>query len=354
VSLCADTVGFDDFGAVTSLRKWFAFETTIDRVRYCYHQGDWNRIGEGFVEQIRAQVAELLNQRSDLTFPLWVPAGERDDEHRYCELVAEEPGYLCLDKSLAAFRPRTDPSAVILAIAGRAWDVDRLFTLSQIGLLRLDRVMRHLRTRLAFAEIPFTLKADAKRVLALVRSAGVVELFEFLQSVEQVALVPDQGAVEQLVSAGLHPALHERIHARDPDAAEHGLGSGVLEDRVEQGGELSIAVPDQEPRTAAGILEVHDEILGGLRHPGRGRMGGGAQDPDPSAGVLKHRQHVHPRPVKVVVSKKSHASRASAWERRKSAHVVEERSGAGSISASFRISHTVEAVVLISRTSSSP
>jgi uncharacterized protein (TIGR04141 family) len=61
VSLCADTVGFDDFGAVTSLRKWFAFETTVDRVRYCCHQGDWNRIGEGFVEQIRAQIAELLN-----------------------------------------------------------------------------------------------------------------------------------------------------------------------------------------------------------------------------------------------------------------------------------------------------
>ena len=48
---------------------------------------------------------------------------------------------------------------------------------------------------------------------ALVGSVGVVELFEFLQSVEQVALVPDQGAVEQFVSAGLHPALHDRIHA---------------------------------------------------------------------------------------------------------------------------------------------
>jgi hypothetical protein len=38
-------------------------------------------------------------------------------------------------------------------------------------------------------------------------------------------------------------------------------------------------------------------------------------------------------PVKVTVSKKSQASRASACERRKSAQVVEVRSGAGSIPA---------------------
>src|SRR5271165_499591 len=48
-------------------------------------------------------------------------------------------------------------------------------------------------------------------------------------------------------------------------------------------------------------------------------------------------------PDKVTASKKSQASRPSAWERRKSGHVVELRSGAGSIPASCRISQTVEA-----------
>src|SRR6266567_3850100 len=38
-------------------------------------------------------------------------------------------------------------------------------------------------------------------------------------------------------------------------------------------------------------------------------------------------------PVRVTVSRKSHASRASAWERRKSAQVLQVRSGAGSIPA---------------------
>lgn len=59
-------------------------------------------------------------------------------------------------------------------------------------------------------------------------------------------------------------------------------------------------------------------------------------------------------PDRVAVSRKSRASRASAWDRRKSAHVLEARSGAGSMPASFRISHTVEAATFIPRTRSSP
>jgi hypothetical protein len=59
-------------------------------------------------------------------------------------------------------------------------------------------------------------------------------------------------------------------------------------------------------------------------------------------------------PPRVTVSKKSQASRASAWERRKLAQVVEVRSGAGSIPACCRISYTVEAAILMPRTSSSP
>jgi hypothetical protein len=58
-------------------------------------------------------------------------------------------------------------------------------------------------------------------------------------------------------------------------------------------------------------------------------------------------------PDRVIVSKKSHAKRASAWERRKPAHVVAERPGAGSILASCKISHTVEGATFTPSTSSS-
>ncbi len=59
-------------------------------------------------------------------------------------------------------------------------------------------------------------------------------------------------------------------------------------------------------------------------------------------------------PVTVTVSKKSQASRALAWERRKLAQVVLVRSGAGLIPAWRRISQTVEAATLMPRVSSSP
>jgi len=59
-------------------------------------------------------------------------------------------------------------------------------------------------------------------------------------------------------------------------------------------------------------------------------------------------------PVSVVVSKKSAAMMAWAWERRNAAHVLLVRSGAGSTPASFKISQTVDAATFTPSTSSSP
>jgi hypothetical protein len=107
------------------------------------------------------------------------------------------------------------------------------------------------------------------------RPVGVVELLELAQCVQQVPLVPDQGPVEQLAPAGLHPSLHDRVHSRHLNTAEHCFDPGVLEHGVEQAGELAVAVPDQEPRPAAGILQVHDEVLRGLGYPGGSGVRGG-------------------------------------------------------------------------------
>lgn len=228
VVACSDEDGLDEVGSQISLRKWITVETTIDRTRYCYHQGEWYRIGEGFVEQIHEQVTALLEHKTNLGFPHWTPTGENDDEHRYCEQVARQPGYLCLDKDLARtpFHPKFElcdlvgpndelihikwlggapaashlftqalvsaealrderealeqlsdkvtaidpgrlitqaPDVVVLACAGRKWSAEQLFTLSQVSLLRLDRTLRQLRTRLVFADIPYTPKAQARR-----------------------------------------------------------------------------------------------------------------------------------------------------------------------------------------------
>ena len=69
------------------------------------------------------------------------------------------------------------------------------------------------------------------------------------------------------MSARLDPAFHDRIHAGHLDPAEHRLDPGVAEHGVEQAGELSVAVADQEPRPAVGVLEIHDEVPRGLDDP---------------------------------------------------------------------------------------
>jgi hypothetical protein len=58
-----------------------------------------------------------------------------------------------------------------------------------------------------------------------------------------VALIPDQGPVQQLTAADLHPPLHDQIHAGHPDAAEHDLDTRINQDGVEQFGELPVSVP---------------------------------------------------------------------------------------------------------------
>jgi len=66
-------------------------------------------------------------------------------------------------------------------------------------------------------------------------AVGVVAFFELAQRVQQVAVVPDQRAVEQFLAAGLYPALHDGVHARRPYSAEHDLDVSVLQDFPDRG-----------------------------------------------------------------------------------------------------------------------
>ncbi|MFD0502278.1 alpha/beta fold hydrolase [Streptomyces chiangmaiensis] len=62
---------------------------------------------------------------------------------------------------------------------------------------------------------------------ALVRPVLVVERLELAQGIQEMTLVSDQRVVQQLSPAGLHPPLHDRVHPRHPDAAEHDLDARV-------------------------------------------------------------------------------------------------------------------------------
>jgi hypothetical protein len=72
-----------------------------------------------------------------------------------------------------------------------------------------------------------------------------------------------------------------------PDAAEHDLDSRISQDGVEQFRKLAVSIPDQKPGPASGILQVHNQVPGGLGHPGSAGVRGRAQDADPATAVLE-------------------------------------------------------------------
>lgn len=87
---------------------------------------------------------------------------------------------------------------------------------------------------------------------ALMRSMLVEERFELAQRMKQMA------------TAGLHPPLHDRIHSRHPDSGQHDLDARIGQDGVEECGELTVSVADQEQCPASGVFQVHDQVPGGL------------------------------------------------------------------------------------------
>jgi hypothetical protein len=100
--------------------------------------------------------------------------------------------------------------------------------------------------------------ANRAESLYLTRPTGWTDRAGLAQGMHEVPLVPDQGPVEELTAAGLHPSLRDRIHSRHLNPARHNFDARVSEDRAGQARELAIAVPDKEPRPAAGVLKIHD------------------------------------------------------------------------------------------------
>jgi hypothetical protein len=87
-----------------------------------------------------------------------------------------------------------------------------------------------------------------------VRPVGVVEVLVLAQHGHQVALVPDQGPVQQLAPAAADPAFHDRVHSRRLDSGADHPGASGLEDGVERGGEVGVPVMQDE-------LQAHPRIV---------------------------------------------------------------------------------------------
>jgi hypothetical protein len=98
---------------------------------------------------------------------------------------------------------------------------------------------------------------------ALVRAVLVVEGLTIAQGVQQMSLVPDPGAVQQLTAAGPDPPFHDRVHARHPYATTDDPDPCVREDLVEQRRVLGVPVPDQVLDAVPdrpGLIQVHHQV----------------------------------------------------------------------------------------------
>ena len=66
------------------------------------------------------------------------------------------------------------------------------------------------------------------------------------------------------------------------------------EDGVKRGGELGVAVPDEEPELVPGVVEGHEQVAGLLGQPGAGGVGGDAEDVHAAGGVLDDEERIQP------------------------------------------------------------
>ncbi|WP_218158684.1 hypothetical protein [Streptosporangium canum] len=153
---------------------------------------------------------------------------------------------------------------------------------------------------------------------------------ELAQGIQQVALVPDQRAVQQFAPTGLDPALRDRVHSGYPDTSRDDPDPGIGQ-HFEGRDELRVAAADEESDGAARLLQVRDEVPAEPDNPLPRGMRGDLEDLTRRVACWMMAETYSRAPVKVRTSKKSHASRASAWLRRKPARAVCWRSGDGSM-----------------------
>jgi hypothetical protein len=98
------------------------------------------------------------------------------------------------------------------------------------------------------------------------------------QDGHQVALVPDQGPVQQLAPAAADPAFHNRVHPGSLNSGADDPGASGVEDGAERGGDADVAVMQDERHCHPCIVQVHQQVPGLLYHPRLDRMPGGSED----------------------------------------------------------------------------
>src|ERR1017187_1170281 len=98
--------------------------------------------------------------------------------------------------------------------------------------------------------------------------------------------------VETLFSDGPYPGLRDRVRTRRSHRCLDHLDAFGGEHLVEAGGELGVAVSDQEPERPSVLGEISGEVAGNLGDERAGRMIGDTEDVDCAALEFDHEQRI--------------------------------------------------------------
>ena len=128
-------------------------------------------------------------------------------------------------------------------------------------------------------------KAAVRPMLVVMPDVVAKDCFE-------MTTAENERPVETLFSYGPYPALRDRVRTRRSDGRLDHLDTFGGEHVVEAGGELRVAVSDQEPERPSVLGEISGEVPGNLGDKGGGRMIGDTEDVDYAALELDDEQHI--------------------------------------------------------------
>ncbi len=101
-----------------------------------------------------------------------------------------------------------------------------------------------------------------------------------------MSLVVDQHPVGAFGADAADEPFRVAVRLRRPRRDLDHVDAFGGEDGIEGGGEFGVPVADEEAKRAGLIIEVHQEVAGGLGGPGCGRVGGHAEEMDPAGAKL--------------------------------------------------------------------
>jgi hypothetical protein len=116
-------------------------------------------------------------------------------------------------------------------------------------------------------------KAAVRPMLVVMPDVVAKDCFEMMTA-------KNERPVETLFSDGPYPALRDRVRPRRSDGCLDHLYAFGGEHLVEAGGELRVAISDQEPERPTVLGEIACEVAGNLADEGPGRMIGDTEDVD--------------------------------------------------------------------------